>query len=209
MSLYEIISKKISQRRKVLPFKRNRCVVAPLRENYCILIITFLQLLISSFQISFMRIKNLVVILVCSVAIVSCNQKKVDKQAEATAILQIDSTWSSLVKEGKDIDKIVSYWSDDAVVIQPGQPVIKGKEALRKMVEDSKNIPGFSISWHSSDVQVSEDGTMAYTYGENMVSFADSTGVKISLPGRGYTIWKKENGNWKCVVDIWNNPPNQ
>jgi ketosteroid isomerase-like protein len=30
----------------------------------------------------------------------------------------------------------------------------------------------------------------------------------LSMPGRGYTIWRKEaDGNWKCVVDIWNNPP--
>ncbi|HEU5167862.1 MAG TPA: hypothetical protein VFU29_20095 [Chitinophagaceae bacterium] len=35
----------------------------------------------------------------------------------------------------------------------------------------------------------------------------DSTGNKIAIPGRGYSIWRKEaDGNWKCVVDIFNNP---
>ena len=122
--------------------------------------------------------------------------------------MKADSTWSALASELKDVDKIVSYWSDDAVLIPQGQPVIKGKEALRKFIEDSKNIPGFSISWKSSDIHFSPDGKLAYMYGENLVSMNDSTGNKISIPGRGYTIWRKEkDGNWKCVVDIFNNPP--
>jgi ketosteroid isomerase-like protein len=85
---------------------------------------------------------------------------------------------------------------------------VKGKEALRKMVGDSKNIPGFSISWRSSDINFSPDGKLAYVYGENLMTMNDSAGKTMSIPGRGYTIWRKESdGNWKCIVDMWNNPP--
>ena len=124
--------------------------------------------------------------------------------------MKTDSTWSALAGELKDIDRIVSYWSDDAVLIPPGEPIIRGKEALRKFVEGSKNIPGFHISWRSSDPQFSPDGKMAYMYGENLMSMNDSTGNKISFTGRGYTIWRKEtDGSWKCVVDLWNSPPSK
>ena len=96
------------------------------------------------------------------------------------------------------------------VLLAPGQPAVKGKEALRKMVTDSKNIPGFSISWTSSEINFSPDGKLAYVYGENLMTMNDSTGKTMSIPGRGYTIWRKEtDGNWKCVVDMWNNPPGQ
>jgi ketosteroid isomerase-like protein len=143
-----------------------------------------------------------------SILIHGCNETKVDLKAEEAAIMKIDSTWASLALESKDVDKVVSYWADDAIVIPPGQPVVKGKGALRKMVEDSKNIPGFSITWKSSDIHFSPDGKMAYMSGENLVTMNDSIGHKISIPGRAYTIWRKEaDGNWKCVVDIWNNPP--
>ena len=142
--------------------------------------------------------------------IVSCNQTNVDLRSEEASLRKTDSTWSVLAKQGGDPDKIVSYWSDDAVVMMPGQPAVKGKEALSKMVKDSKNIPGFSISWKSSDVHFSPDGKMAYMSGENLMTMNDSTGKTISMPGRGYTIWRKEaDGSWKCVVDIWNNPPAQ
>ena len=153
--------------------------------------------------------KSLAFAMLITIAISSCTQTADLKNEEAN-LMKTDSTWASLAQKGAATDQIVSYWSDDAVVLAPGQPPVKGKEELRKMVEDSKNIPGFSISWKSSDVKFSPDGKMAYMYGENMMTMNDSTGKKIMMPGRAYTIWRKEaDGNWKCVVDIWNNPPAQ
>jgi ketosteroid isomerase-like protein len=146
-------------------------------------------------------------VLVISCILLSCQQTKVDLKAEEAALRKTDSTWSSLA-DVKDMDKAVSYWSDDAVVIPPGQPIVKGKEALKKFVENSKNIPGFSISWKSYDIHFSSDAKLAYMYGENLMTMNDSTGKKMSFPGRGYTIWRKEaDGNWKCVVDFWNDAP--
>ena len=147
-------------------------------------------------------------VLLSSMVFLACQQNKSDSKAEEAALLKIDSTWSATASESKDADKVVSYWSDDAVVMSPGEEPVKGKEALKKMVAGMSSIPGFSISWKSSDVHFSPDGQMAYMYGENLVSMNDSTGNKITIPGRGYTVWKKDaDGNWKCVVDIWNNPP--
>ncbi|MFI5187723.1 MAG: YybH family protein [Chitinophagales bacterium] len=140
--------------------------------------------------------------------IVNGCQTKVDMRAGEDAIMKTDSAWGAAATQGKDIDKIVSYWTDDAVVLPPGQPAVEGKEALRQFVKESVNIPGFNITWKSSKVHLSPDGKMAYMYSENLMTMNDSTGKKISMPGRGYTVWRKESdGNWKCVVDIWNNPP--
>jgi ketosteroid isomerase-like protein len=63
---------------------------------------------------------------------------------------------------GKDIDKIVSYWSDDAVVIEPGQPIYKGKAAIRAFVAASLQMPGFKIHWVSEKPELSPGGRMAY-----------------------------------------------
>jgi ketosteroid isomerase-like protein len=148
--------------------------------------------------------------LICLISLIvfGCSQNKVDMKTEENLIMKTDSTWAATSLEGKDIDKIVSYWTDDAVVLSPGQPAVIGKDALRNFVKESENIPGFSIHWKSSNVHFSGDGTMAYMYGENVVTVNDSTGKKISMAGRGYTVWRKDaDGNWKCAVDIWNDPP--
>ena|SRR5688572_9355152 len=142
--------------------------------------------------------------------IAACNEAKVDLKTEEAAIMKADSTWSAYAAEGKDVEKAISYFASDAVMVPPGQPIVKGKEALRKFVEESFKIPGFSISWRSSDIKFSPDGKLAYMYGENITTMNDSTGNKISIPGRGYSIWRKEpDGNWKCVVDIFNSPTQQ
>ena len=155
-----------------------------------------------------MNTKSFTSVVLITLTLLSCGQTQVDLEAEKAAILKTDSTWAALATQSKDAEKIVAYWSDDAVVIAPGEEPVKGKDALRKMVNDMNNIPGFSISWRSSDVHFSPDAKMAYMYGENFFSMNDSAGNKIAIPGRGYTIWRKEtDGNWKCVVDIWNNPP--
>jgi len=151
--------------------------------------------------------KNLFPLVIFLIILTDCNQAKVDFKAEEAAIMKTDSMWAALAREGADVNKIVSYWSDDAVVIAPGQPVVKGKAALLKMVTDSKNIPGFNISWRSANVNFSPDGKLAYLSSENLITMTDSAGKKISMPGRGYTIWRKEaDGDWKCAVDIWNSP---
>jgi ketosteroid isomerase-like protein len=155
-----------------------------------------------------MNTKFIIPCVLIAFVMLSCTQRNVDLKAEEAALLKTDSIWSALGTNSKDVEKIVSYWSDDAVVIPPGEPPVRGKDALRKMVGDLTNIPGFSISWKSSEIHFSPDGQLAYMYGENLFSMNDSTGNKIAIPGRGYTIWRKEtDGNWKCVVDIWNSPP--
>lgn len=40
-----------------------------------------------------------------------------DLDAERIRVLERDAEWSKLVAEGRDIDSILSYWTDDAVVI--------------------------------------------------------------------------------------------
>jgi ketosteroid isomerase-like protein len=173
-----------------------------------IILLSYSSKNISQFKFLTMNTKFIIPGVLIVFVMQSCIQRNFDIKAEEVAILKIDSTWSALGTHSKDVEKMVSYWSDDAVVIPPGEPPVRGKDALRKMVGDLSNIPGFSISWKSSDVHFSPDGKMAYMYGENLFSMNDSTGNKISIPGRGYTIWRKQaDGNWKCVVDIWNNPP--
>jgi ketosteroid isomerase-like protein len=92
----------------------------------------------------------------------------------------------------KDVDKIVNYWTDDAFLMQEGQPPLKGKQAIRQMVEESFKIPGFSISWQPQSVEVSDNGDMAYMIENAQVSFTDSTGKAITINNKAVTVWRKQ-----------------
>jgi len=143
------------------------------------------------------------------VAIVSCNQTKVDKKAEGEKVMQLSKEWSQTIAT-KDVDKIVSYWADDAFLMQEGQPPLQGKQAIRQMVEESFKIPGFSISWQPQSVEVSDNGDMAYLIENAQVSFTDSTGKAITIHNKAVSIWRKQpDGSWKNVVDISTADPSQ
>ncbi len=126
-----------------------------------------------------------------------------DASAEATNLLKRDAEWADLATAGKDVDKIVSYWTNDAVVIEPGQPAVTGKQAIRAYVTASLNTPGFKIHWVSREPIFSPDGKMAYMPGTDEMTVPGPKGAPMALHLQGYSIWRKEaDGQWRCTVDI-------
>ena len=125
--------------------------------------------------------------------------------SERERLLERDAEWSALASEGRDVEAILSFWTDDAVVFVPGLPPVSGKDALREYVLNSLNIPGFNISWKSTNVHVSADGSLAYMFGQNKVTMSGPDGAPFTSEGRAVTIWRFEaDGEWRCAVDIWN-----
>ena len=131
-----------------------------------------------------------------------------DLVAERAKLLQRDAEWAALASQGSDVEAIVSYWTDDAVVLPPGFPVVIGKTALREYILGSLHIPGFNFRWASSDVSFSPDGNLAYIFSDNLLTMNSAEGKPETTAGRAVTIWRREqDGEWRCAVDIWNSPP--
>lgn len=126
-----------------------------------------------------------------------------DASSEATKLLKRDAEWADLTTAGKDVDKIVSYWTDDAVVMEPGQPAVEGKQAIRAFVTASVSTPGFKIHWVSQQPAFSPDGKMAYMRGTDEMTVPGPKGAPMNLHLQGYSIWRMEpDGQWRCSVDI-------
>ena len=122
--------------------------------------------------------------------------------------METDQAWSQAASEGKDVEKVVAYWTDDAVIVPSGAPIISGKAAIRNYVKESFATPGFKISWKTMDAAVSTDGTMGYTTAESSFTFPGPDGKLQSQTGRGVAIWRRDsNGQWRCVYDTWNHGP--
>ena len=132
-----------------------------------------------------------------------------DQATEAAALLERDAEWAAEASTGRDVEKIVSYWSADAVVVPPGQAPIIGRDALRAYVQGTFQIPGFSITWQATaEPEFSPDLRMAHMWARNKVSFDDPEGTRVTVYGRALTIWRREaDGQWRCTVDIWNDEP--
>jgi ketosteroid isomerase-like protein len=131
-----------------------------------------------------------------------------DLERERKRLLQRDADWAALSSSGQDVDRILSFWTEDARVFAPGMPALGGKAALRSYVEGALAIPGFHITWTTSEASLSPDGQLAYLLSTNSVTMAGPEGQPVTTRGRAVTVWRREaDGNWRCAVDIWNDEP--
>jgi ketosteroid isomerase-like protein len=149
------------------------------------------------------RHKSLASLVVGGLAFAAC-ARTVDLDREREVLLRTDKEWASVVSSG-DVEQIVSYWADDAVVLPPGAPAVVGKQAIRAFVADSLKLPGFSINWQANQAVVAANGDMGYTVGTNKVTMSGADGLLQTTVGKAVAVWRKEpNGAWRCVLDIWN-----
>ena len=131
-----------------------------------------------------------------------------DLESERRRLLERDAEWAAISARGRDVEGILSYWTDDARVYPPGMPPVTGKAALRGYVEGALAIPGFHITWASSEAHLSPDARMAYVLSTNAVTLPGPAGEAVTTLGRALTVWRREpDGEWRCAIDIWNDGP--
>lgn len=139
-------------------------------------------------------------------ALTACGGPR-DRAAGKERLMQTSRDWSRSAESG-DVGAILSYWADDAIVLSPGEPAMRGKPALRAYLERSLRTPGFRISWEPQEASLSDDGGMGYLVERTRVSFNGPEGKPVVQEFRGVTIWRRQaDGSWKNVVDISNAPP--
>jgi ketosteroid isomerase-like protein len=155
-----------------------------------------------------MKLNQFIFASVTMLTISACSNNTIDQEAEAQKLMEISRSWAKSVKD-KDVEKMLSYWAEDAMVMSPNEPSVVGIEALRGMVERSMNIPGFEINWEPQKAYVSKSGDLGYVIVKNYMTMpVDTLGNTRTVFHKGVEIWKKqENGTWKNVIDISNADP--
>lgn len=143
-----------------------------------------------------------------AILLVGCATTRMDDQsAEEARLLDISREWSRAAGAG-NVDAVMRYWADDAVVMMAGLPTFTGKDAIRRYVTESFDMPGFAISWEPLEAHVSASGDMGYIVEQSRVTLPDAQGRPVVHQFRAVSIWRKEVGqDWRNVVDISNAPP--
>lgn len=146
-------------------------------------------------------------IVACSAPSSPDEPESVDREAIGEKLMAMSRDWSNAVAAG-DMEAVLSYWADDAVMMAPGQPPLRGKDAIEGFLASTAEIPGFEISWEPLEAHVSAGGNMAYLIERNQISMQDSTGARVTEHNKVLTVWERqEDDSWKNVVDMWNANP--
>jgi ketosteroid isomerase-like protein len=139
--------------------------------------------------------------------LIGCRQPALDLEAEGQTLMQLSREWSNRAATG-NLDSIMTVWADDAVMMAPGLPPLKGKPAIRAYVEAGMRLPGFTIKWEPLSVHVARSGDLAYMIERNVSTVNDSSGTPITTYGKVVTVWRKDaTGAWQNVIDMWNEAP--
>ena len=151
--------------------------------------------------------KRQLVIAVCIALLtlaLACQKSADNRAADEKALREWDAQWSKAAS-AKDVDKTVSYYADDAMVLPPNGPMVTSKDAIRKIWKDMVTAPGFSGGWKATKVEVALSGDLATVSGTWEFTMNDAKGKPATDRGKFVEVVKKQtDGGWKCVTDIWN-----
>jgi ketosteroid isomerase-like protein len=137
-------------------------------------------------------------------AMVKSESTEADMSAVKTEIQSLENAWADAMMK-KDVNALVALYSDDAVSMQDGAPTLTGKAAIQAQIEkDFAAPPRFaSIAFQTLNVygrpdEVTEVGTSVEK---------DESG-KVLRSGKYMVVFKKMDGKYKAVSEIYNKDGN-
>ncbi len=149
--------------------------------------------------------KNAVIFCTCILLLGCTRTPKVDIAAEADVIRNLENQWV-VANQTKDIAKVMTFFSSEGVQMMPDKEIVIGLQSIQREFElafADTTLLWETFSWTNDFVEVSASGDLAYVRGTNRFKIKTPDGV-VEVKGKGVDIWKKVDGEWKCVVGIYN-----
>lgn len=139
-------------------------------------------------------------------SLAACDQQKKSDSAAipSEAVRAVDASFQRAIA-AKDLNKIMSFYAETAVLLPAAKPRLDGKAAITKEWQDLLAIPAFQNSSKLSRVEVSGSNDLAYTMGSYQTRLMGENGEIVTEPGKWLTIWKKQaDGSWRVIVETYN-----
>ena len=135
----------------------------------------------------------------------NCNSHKSPNLKEIEDNLRkADSLIQNAVAQ-KDINSLISFYAEDAYLLPTAEPIVKGKFSIKQEWQHIFQIPDFDNKSTLTKIEISKDGSMAYTMGSYLAIMQGEDGNSVQEPGKWVTIWKKHSdGKWLIIMDTYN-----
>ena len=135
--------------------------------------------------------------------LVSCSASS-SSGSETALVTERNAALDRAIASG-NLDSIMVFYADDAVLLPAAEPVINGKAAIREEWKHILAIPDFQTKSSLTKVEVANNGDMAYTMGSYRTIMMGEDGKQVTEPGKYLSIWKKKPGGaWLIAVETYN-----
>src|SRR2546430_9358294 len=85
--------------------------------------------------------------------------QKTNPNDDEQAIRKLDKDWSAAA-QSKDVDKTVSFYSDEASALPFNAPIATGKEQIRQLWAHLTSLPGFYLTFGPTKIEVAKSGDL-------------------------------------------------
>ncbi|HXM70525.1 MAG TPA: SgcJ/EcaC family oxidoreductase [Thermoanaerobaculia bacterium] len=119
------------------------------------------------------------------------------------AIRTLFAEWKR-ASQAKDVDRLLSFITDDAVFLAPGQPPIRGKSAVKGLFRQIFGAFTFDQEWVFEEIAVF--GDWGYCWGRDSVTMTPlAGGPVVRASGAGLSILRRlADGSWVVARGINN-----
>ncbi|MHC1704290.1 MAG: DUF4440 domain-containing protein [Tenuifilaceae bacterium] len=144
--------------------------------------------------------KKTLALLVGSILLFGCGQKKVDTQKTCDEIMQADRDFSQYsIEHGKNA-AFLKFAAEDVTFLSPNSYPLVGIKLLEERQAQRPDTT-YTLRWEPVYASAAESGELGYTYGTWELVINNTNPEQVSR-GTYVTIWKRnEIGEWKYVFD--------
>ncbi|HZP33925.1 MAG TPA: SgcJ/EcaC family oxidoreductase [Candidatus Acidoferrales bacterium] len=131
-------------------------------------------------------------------------QEAAARLSDEQAIRETVAAWSQAAG-AKDLNKCVSFYTDDACVLPFNAPIATGRDQIRAVWSHLMSNPAYSLRFGPTKIDVARSADLAYEIGTFDLTLADPSGKPTAMRGKYVVAWQKQaNGEWKAAADIFN-----
>ena len=138
-----------------------------------------------------------------SMLLCACTQSGVDVEAERTALRAAADAYHE-AGEGMDAEGFASSYTTDGLILPPNEAAVTGRDGAHKFIASFAEAPGASVSFSNMNVDIAASGDTGYTLADAVITVDGPDGQPIEDKIRDFHLWKKQDGQWKIAIDIWN-----
>ena len=144
--------------------------------------------------------KSVLLIVAVIFLLFACDKGK-SKEETKNEIFQAEKAFEKMTFEKGIAEAFYQFADENAVIKRENDTLIFGKENI-KIYYAKKNLTNSSVTWTPDFIEVSDGGTLGYTYGKYVWKVNKSDGSVVESKGIFHTVWKKQKDkSWKYVWD--------
>jgi uncharacterized protein (TIGR02246 family) len=121
----------------------------------------------------------------------------------ADRIRELDESWLAAAQR-RDLDGMMAIYAPEAQELQPGVPLIMGRDAIQAFYRDLiERLPRFRHTFTMDEVTIAESGDLAIVRGTYRF-VADEGAPERADVGKFVGVWIYYSGDWRLQINISN-----